>query len=401
VQEAAEAILTQAAAGGADLGELAALAEEIRARTARPDTDADDEGFANRSLFLESYYRDNGFLRGDLTPPAAAALRAVLDALNGRTGPDDLRSKAQRDHDALEEACRLLLAARCLPDREGQPVQIQLQMTLSQLLGHAEADPALAAAITARGTPAPPGADCDARIVPVVTGTIDHDTLAEFASSYPGAAGSAGGGPSASSAGARYDGSPTAGEDSPGRHNAADQAPPAGRPGTGNADPDSSGRDSSGDQAPGQTLGRARRAAAGLTIADALRLLSGPGGLAARLRSRLPGPAGSISLPLDIGAATDTIPVHLRRAITRRDHHCRFPGCDQPPVRCHVHHLRPRADGGDTSITNCLLLCSFHHLIAVHRWGWQLRLNPDGTTTAVSPDGTKTLHSHPPPRQAA
>jgi hypothetical protein len=26
---------------------------------------------------------------------------------------------------------------------------------------------------------------------------------------------------------------------------------------------------------------------------------------------------------------------------------------------------------------------------------------PDGTTTAVSPDGTKTLHSHPPPGKAA
>jgi hypothetical protein len=42
-------------------------------------------------------------------------------------------------------------------------------------------------------------------------------------------------------------------------------------------------------------------------------------------------------------------------------------------------------------------LCPFHHLIAVHRWHWTIRLNPDGTTTAVSPDGRKTLHSHSPP----
>ena len=34
-------------------------------------------------------------------------------------------------------------------------MQIQLQMTLSQLLGQAEADPALAAGITARGAAAP------------------------------------------------------------------------------------------------------------------------------------------------------------------------------------------------------------------------------------------------------
>ncbi|HYK69206.1 MAG TPA: HNH endonuclease signature motif containing protein, partial [Streptosporangiaceae bacterium] len=148
-----------------------------------------------------------------------------------------------------------------------------------------------------------------------------------------------------------------------------------------------------------QTVGRARRAAAGLTVNDALRLLSGPGGLASKLRGQLTGPAATISLPLDVGAAAD-IPAHLRRAITRRDHHCRFPGCDQPAIACHVHHLRRRADGGDTSIANCCLLCPFHHLIAIHRWGWQLTLNPDGTTTAVSPDRQRTLHSHAPPTAA-
>ena len=42
-------------------------------------------------------------------------------------------------------------------------------------------------------------------------------------------------------------------------------------------------------------------------------------------------------------------------------------------------------------------LCGFHHLTAIHRWGWDLRLNPDGTTTATSPDRTRTLHSHGPP----
>jgi len=37
----------------------------------------------------------------------------------------------------------------------------------------------------------------------------------------------------------------------------------------------------------------------------------------------------------------------------------------------------------------------------VHRWGWQLSLNADGTVTAVSPDGQRTLHSHGPPALAA
>jgi hypothetical protein len=46
-------------------------------------------------------------------------------------------------------------------------------------------------------------------------------------------------------------------------------------------------------------------------------------------------------------------------------------------------------------------LCTFHHLVAIHQWGWILALHPDGTTTATSPDG-RCFHSHgPPPATAA
>jgi len=45
-------------------------------------------------------------------------------------------------------------------------------------------------------------------------------------------------------------------------------------------------------------------------------------------------------------------------------------------------------------------LCSFHHLILIHRWDWTITLNPDGTTTATSPHG-RVLHSHSPPTAAA
>jgi hypothetical protein len=203
----------------------------------------------------------------------------VLECLNDWTGPDDLRSQAQRDHDALEEACRLLLTSRCLPEREGQPVQIQLNMTLSQLYGQAEAEPALSADLAARGAAAPPGAGCDAQIVPVVTGVIDTAFLAELAARFPGLAGlvpAAGSGDS----GASHDDGDASGD------GAADSIVPI-------AD---------------ETLQRALLAAAGLTIADALRLLSGPGGLAALLRGQLAGPAGTVSLPLDVGAAPTRSP---------------------------------------------------------------------------------------------
>jgi len=41
-----------------------------------------------------------------------------------------------------------------------------------------------------------------------------------------------------------------------------------------------------------------------------------------------------------------------------------------------------------------------HHLIAIHRWGWTLVVNPDGTTTAWNKDKTRVLHSHSPPARA-
>ena len=64
---------------------------------------------------------------------------------------------------------------------------------------------------------------------------------------------------------------------------------------------------------------------------------------------------------------------------------------------CEVHHTTHLADGGITSVRTCGLYCFFHHHIAIHKWGWTVTLNPDGTTTARSPDGTKVLRSHGPP----
>ena len=358
----ADVILLGAAGGGAELSDLAALAAEMRQRTARPDADA-GEGFAGRWVRLETTFGGAGRLDGDLTAQCAEALGAVLDALGKKAGPEDIRSKRQRHHDALEEACRRLIASGCLPDRAGQPTQIQLHMTLDQLRG-LDAGGSGEAAWAARGASAGPGAECDASIVPVVSGHVDTDVLDRLAAvllpgTQPGPAGSAGG-------------LGTAGQD----------GVPAG-------------------ESPLRWR-RSQRAARQLILSAAADVLSGPAGLAAWLRQApMAGLAAPVSLPLDIGTATDTIPVHLRRAVTARDRHCRFPGCHQPPAACHPHHIVPRSLGGPTSLANLLSLCAFHHLIAVHRWGWRITLHPDGTTTATSPDGTRTLHSHGPPGRAA
>jgi hypothetical protein len=136
-------------------------------------------------------------------------------------------------------------------------------------------------------------------------------------------------------------------------------------------------------------------------IGKAIDLLSGPGGLASFLRTqqlgaRLAGP----SVPLDVGYST-TIPAGIRNAVVLRDQRCRWPGgCSQPAAACQVHHVRHLAHGGPTSLADCVLLCSFHHQVVIHRWGWTLVLNPDGSTMARSPDGAKVLRSHGPPARA-
>ena len=59
-------------------------------------------------------------------------------------------------------------------------------------------------------------------------------------------------------------------------------------------------------------------------------------------------------------------------------------------------HLRHKSNGGETSTWNCVLVCQYHHDVAIHRRGWRLVLHPDATTTAYGPHG-QVLHSHGPP----
>jgi 5-methylcytosine-specific restriction endonuclease McrA len=530
---AAESILLAAAVDGADLAGLAALAEEIRRRTAGPDTDNDDDGFARRGLRLGVTFRGAGRLEANLSATCTAALSAVLDTLGKPAGPEETRTRSQRHHDALEEACRRLLASGGVPDRAGQPTQIQLHMTLGQLLNLPGAPEAEAAWASRWPTP-PPGAACDATIVPVVSGHLDPSALDDLVTrllgqispvdspatagsppapgpftrqhhsplgqgpggrspggrspapngpacgsppgqpgpksgrvpstarpegpSLPDCAGSAVPDPEADLAGSpprplaippahndtilkpdaagptlgrgasqacsdeawsldaggpvHESGASRSGRDeilSSGAANLASHSPPACRGAAGRLDALDLARESSGSHAGradvlnagGEGLARAaraRRAAEVLILARAVRLLSGPGGLASYLRTHVTtGPAASISLPLDTGAATPTIPPHLRRMVITRDRHCRFPGCTQLPAACHIHHLTPRAHGGATDLPNLILLCAFHHLTAIHRWGWQLTLHPDGTTTATSPDHARTYRSHTSP----
>jgi hypothetical protein len=52
-------------------------------------------------------------------------------------------------------------------------------------------------------------------------------------------------------------------------------------------------------------------------------------------------------------------------------------------------------------MTNCTLMCAFHHLICIHRWGWVLTGRAGQTLTVTSPDGTTVYRSHAPPARPA
>jgi hypothetical protein len=400
-RDTADGILIAAARAGADLTDLVQLAAEMYVRSLPDPGSGDDQPedtFEDRAVRVETTFDGAGVLTGDLTPECAAVITTVLESLAAPAGAADTRTKEQRYHDGLQEAMRRLIAAGLLPERAGQPVKVWAHVTLAELLALAGGSALAGQWITEmaarwaahRAAASEGGSDggawltgtagqaiaCDAIITPVVTGDIDPAALDDLVrlcveldriehGTTPPASGPGPAGPSQADGSQACDGQ-------------ADPHPGA-RPG---ASP-------------------SREALRQAIIGKAVDLLSGPGGLASFLRTqqlgaRLAGP----SLPLDIGFST-TIPAGIRHAVILRDRHCRWPGgCHQPAAACQVHHVKHLAHGGPTSLADCVLLCSYHHQVVIHRQGWTLTLNPDGTTTAWNPDHTKTLHSHSPPARA-
>ena len=363
--DAAEVLLA-AAASGLGLEDLAALFAEMyeRARSERPDQDPDPD-FADRGLKLAATFGGAGVVHGDLTPECAELAGRVLDALGAKAGQDDDRTRDQRYHDALAEAMKRLLAAGLLPERAGQPVKAWAHISLADLV-LLDAGSAVQEQWTAqvrerwaarRAYASETGGEggawldgdaagaiaCDAAMAPVVTGDVNVDALEDLVRLC--------------------------------------------------VELDGQRRDGARDAA-WAALEQA-------VIGKAVDLLAGPGGLASFLRRRQLGARlGGPSLPLDIGYA-ETVPAGIRNAVILRDRKCRWAGgCNQPASACEVHHTRHKADGGTTSTKDCVLLCTYHHQVAIHRQGWTLVLNPDGTTTAWNKDKSKVLHSHGPPARA-
>ena len=358
-------ILLEAAAAGASMDDLATIAacaiEKWRQR--QPDPDNADDAFEDRYVQVGTTFGGAGVIRGNLTPECTAAVRALIEALGKKAGPEDDRNEQKRFHDALQLACELLLRARLVPARAGADTQVVAHIPLSQLRQLPGAQELEDAWIRARlgedgyltGKDAEVAA-CDAQTVPVVTGTTNDTVIDTMIDLARGAA----------EAGTPGHGTPAAG---PERQRSDPLSPEAWR--------------------------ALRHAMARLAV----DLVSGPSGVAAVLRrGLLETPYNTPSLPLDIGYS-DAIPWQVRRAVLLRDRSCAWPRCGRPAVHCDVHHLRHKQDGGETSLENCVLVCQYHHDVCIHRWGWQLILHPDGTAEARSPDGKQVLYSHAPPAE--
>ena len=214
-QEDADAILLGAAAGGADVADLAGLAGEIYARSLPrdkiKDKDAEegggkgveeDEAFADRCVRVETTFGGAGVLTGDLSPECASIVGTVLDALSAPAGAEDARSQPQRCHDALQEAMRRLVAAGLLPERAGQPVKAVVHISLADLM-RLEGSSALLQEWTSRvraqwaghrarasaggggggawlDGDAAEAVACDAAMVPFVTGEVDPGALEDL-----------------------------------------------------------------------------------------------------------------------------------------------------------------------------------------------------------------------------
>ena len=60
---------------------------------------------------------------------------------------------------------------------------------------------------------------------------------------------------------------------------------------------------------------------------------------------------------------TDSVTPAQRRALAARDGGCAVRSCTRPPAMTDVHHLVRRADGGQHTLDNLVLLCRRHHVL--------------------------------------
>lgn len=89
--------------------------------------------------------------------------------------------------------------------------------------------------------------------------------------------------------------------------------------------------------------------------------------------------------PLNIGRKRRSVPPAIRRAMSSRDHGCRFPGCTHTRY-VDGHHIQHWANGGETKLSNLVSLCRFHHRL-VHEGAVAVQVLDDGALRFLTSNG--------------
>ncbi|MDQ1215960.1 HNH endonuclease signature motif containing protein [Microbacterium arborescens] len=76
----------------------------------------------------------------------------------------------------------------------------------------------------------------------------------------------------------------------------------------------------------------------------------------------------------------------MKKLLTARDQHCRFPGCRRAAIRCELDHTIDHALGGHTHIFNLAHLCQRHHSMKQFT-KWEVRQIGNGVLEWTSPLG--------------
>jgi hypothetical protein len=89
---------------------------------------------------------------------------------------------------------------------------------------------------------------------------------------------------------------------------------------------------------------------------------------------------------VDYGRTTYQPPADLAQFVIARDRTCRAPGCERPAAKSDLHHVQWWSRGGETNAANLVPACERIHY-GIHRGGWTLTREQDGTTIWTSPTG--------------
>ncbi len=92
----------------------------------------------------------------------------------------------------------------------------------------------------------------------------------------------------------------------------------------------------------------------------------------------IPHVLGSRGELVDLGRTVRLFTGAQRRALTRRDRRCTYPGCVAPADWTRIHHVLHWLDGGGSDLGNAALLCQRHHTLVHDRRLWAtVRDTPD------------------------